>query len=129
MQSGRWTQPDDELIRRLVPCLHEPIDLLLGENQMRFESQLHPAWKDDPFFREFFGSEHGDRPLPWLDREQALFVAVNRNLGDDIGIALDYRTNSLDPRVVASNWHSKKRGCCWEQVAPRFSLFVAMLGL
>lgn len=41
--------------------------------------------------------------LPWLDVEQAVFIAVNREPGADLGIALDDRTSRDDPRVVASD--------------------------
>jgi hypothetical protein len=66
--------------------------------------------------------------LLWLDADRSLFVAVNRRPGDDVGIALDYRTNVLDPRVVASDWGSGQ-ACVWREVAPTFSDFVRILGL
>jgi hypothetical protein len=66
--------------------------------------------------------------LPWLDVERAVFIAVNRHIGDDLGIALDYRTGTDDPRVAASDWSSGD-GCLWREVTPRFSEFVERLGL
>ena len=35
-------------------------------------------------------------------------MAVNRRPGDDVGIALDYRADVLDPRVVAGEWGQGK---------------------
>ena len=66
--------------------------------------------------------------LPWLDVEMAILVAVNRFPGDDLGIALDYRTDTADPRVVASDWDPGPGGCRWREVAPSFSKFVQLLG-
>ena len=66
--------------------------------------------------------------LPWLDVELAFLVAVNRVPGDDVGIALDYRTDRGDPRVVASDWGSGRR-CVWREVTTTFTDFVRVLGL
>ncbi len=67
--------------------------------------------------------------LPWLDVELAVFVAVNRISGDDLGIVLDYRSDAVDPRVVASDWREEPKGCFWREVSPCFSHFVHLLGL
>lgn len=66
--------------------------------------------------------------LPWLDVDQAVFIIENLYVGDDQGVALDYRTSHADPRVVASHWVVRV-GCLWREVAPTFSAFVAQLGL
>jgi hypothetical protein len=67
--------------------------------------------------------------LPWLDIEQAIFIAENRFPDDDLGIVLDYRTSQVDPRVVSSDWWSSSDGCLWREVAPNFSQFVQILAL
>lgn len=80
-------------------------------------------------FHEARGSESSEPvSLPWLDVEMAVFVAVNQIPGDDLGIALDYRTGAMDPRVVANDW-GDRTGCVWREVAPSFSEFVRLLGL
>jgi hypothetical protein len=65
----------------------------------------------------------------WLDVEQAVLIAVNRILGDDVAIALDYRTNPADPRVVASDFWTNPHQCSWRTVTPTFSEFVRLLQL
>ncbi|HYG76662.1 MAG TPA: hypothetical protein VEK08_16785 [Planctomycetota bacterium] len=138
LRSGAWCQPADNRIQQTVPFLKEPVDFLLTEERMRFESSGFLA--DDPrsseWFHEFRGSVVGaDRALPWLDVDKALFIAVNREIGADLGIALDYRTDISDPRVVASEWsewNTKRQpgsGCHWLVAAPTFSAFVKMIGL
>jgi hypothetical protein len=69
------------------------------------------------------------RPLPWLDADLALFIAVNREIGADLGIALDYRTSSDDPRVVASDRRTGDHTCHWKEAFPTFSASVAALRL
>jgi hypothetical protein len=54
---------------------------------------------------------------------------VNRHLGDDVAVALDFRTSSADPRVVASDWSDADACCQWREVSSTFSGFVASLGL
>jgi hypothetical protein len=95
---------------------------------MRFESQGQCVGL--PHFREYRSSESEPRPLPWLDDDFALFIAINREAGADIGIALDYRTSPVDPRVVTSDWWSiDPTTCYWQEVTSTFSEFVRRLQL
>ncbi|WP_433469809.1 S1 RNA-binding domain-containing protein [Spirillospora sp. CA-128828] len=81
-------------------------------------------------FRQARGSQATDLvELPWLDADLAVLIGVNRNPGDDVAIALDYRTGSDEPRVVASDWWTDPHRCAWRVVAPTFSAFAAALGL
>ncbi|GLV85384.1 hypothetical protein Slala03_50730 [Streptomyces lavendulae subsp. lavendulae] len=81
-------------------------------------------------FREIRGSsQQGAVELPWLDVEQAVLVAVNRRAGDDVALALEYRTNPSDPRVVGSDFWTDPRRCEWRLVTPTFSAFAQALGL
>ena len=74
-----------------------------------------------------FRIAHGSAGLPWLDPKKAVFIAVNRMPGDDVAIALDYRTGPTTPRVVASRWDDT--GSSWFEVAPTFGEFCALIGL
>ena len=125
--SGRWRQPPDTVIFAAVPFLREPVNFLLSQAHMRFESRGQCVGL--PHFREYRSSESEPKPLPWLDDDLALFIAVNRQAGADIGIALDYRTSAIDPRVVASDWWSSDPTCHWREVTSTFSAFVTTLGL
>ncbi len=131
LQKGRWQHPGDEALQRLIPFLREPVDFLTTVEGMRRESTGFLA--DEPRIAKVFhmtrGSKKGEPVcLPWLDVELAVFVAVNRMSGDDLGIALDYRTGKVDPRVVASDWDEGPGGCKWREVSPSFSQFVHLLG-
>ncbi|ASW53797.1 hypothetical protein CIK06_05735 [Plantactinospora sp. KBS50] len=67
--------------------------------------------------------------LSWLDIDKAFLVAVNERPGDDVAIALDYRTDPTDPRVVASDFWTDPRLCSWREVAPTLSALVVTFDL
>jgi len=68
------------------------------------------------------------RPVPWLNADRAKFIAVNRVPGDDVAIALDYRADTNEPRVVASHLRGGS-SCEWFEVAATFEAFARLLGL
>jgi len=140
LDSGRWRHPGDDMLGAVVPWFEDPLDFLDSPGQMRRESCFlyedgsvdNP--RDSAFFHVVRGSVAGLSDLPWLDVEQAFNIAVNRRLGDDVAIALDYRTDPSDPRVVGSDvWTSQHQAgrvqYVWRQVAPTFSAFAEALGL
>jgi hypothetical protein len=68
--------------------------------------------------------------MSWLDLDQAVFIAECRYAGDDTAIALDYRTDPADPRVVATDLATlDHRHLSWRQVTPTFSEFIDVLQL
>jgi hypothetical protein len=134
LQQNRWQHPGDDVIRQLIPYLREPVDFLQSVEKMCFESPGFLA--DDPIISTKFHLVRGSEKsipidLPWLDVERMVFLAVNRIPGDDVGIALDYRADWSDPRVVASNIWNVPKGvyCIWQEVTPTFSHFAMLLGL
>ena len=64
-----------------------------------------------------------------MDAGLALCIAVNRVPGDDVAIALDYRSEHRAPMVVASDAWTYPRGHLWRPVAPSFDDFASMLGI
>lgn len=71
----------------------------------------------------------GPVALPWLDVDRAFYFATAQDAGEDTADALDYRTGSSDPRVVARDvWTSSAR-YAWRTVDETLSQFVAELGL
>jgi hypothetical protein len=131
MNTGRWKQPSDEKIKLVIPFLQEPVDFLFDVDKIRRESSGVLADMPDmsEFFHEYRGSKTSEKDLPWLDVDRALFIAVNRVAGADIAIALDYRTDVNDPRVVASDWWSVDKTHFWREAESRFSDFVKRLGI
>lgn len=133
ISNGRWRQPSDDAIIKAVPFLSDPVDFLLVEAQIRRESKGTLA--DNPQWAEvshmYRGSMVEARPLPWLDADMALMIAVNREAGADVGIALDCRANMSNPKVVASEWigHGKETRTLWREVSPTFSKFIEKVGL
>jgi len=129
-----WRQPEDELIAQLMPWLTGPIDFLLDARSIRSESLGKLA--DIPLaahFREYRGSTSDDCPdLPWLDVDLHVMIACNRHYGDDLGVAMDYRSSTTDPRVVGSKWVSTTKKDFdhieWTVISNTFSEFAHSLG-
>lgn len=117
-----------------MPWFEDPLDFLTDVDQIRRESgSLDHLTQDEDtarFFRQVRGSTAtGPVELPWLDVELAVLIAVNHIPGDDVAIALDYRTSASDPQVVASDFWTDPRQCSWRIIAPTFSAFTAALDL
>lgn len=130
--AGRWRHPGDEVLRAVIPFLDGLVDFLSIES-MRRESRGMLAVADtqgSATFHEARGTRSAAPvELPWLDVDKAIFIAVNRIPGDDLGIALDYRTRPDDPRVLACEWLPPGSGCIWREVTGTFTEFVRRLGL
>ncbi|ATO15550.1 hypothetical protein O7600_20055 [Micromonospora sp. WMMA1998] len=134
LNGGRWRHPGDDVLRDLMPWFESPLDFLTSSEQIRGESRSLTLFADDPpsshLFREARGSiSTAGVELPWLDAEQAVLIAVNRIPGDDVAMALDYRTDPADPRVVASDFWTDPKQCSWRTVTPTFSQLVEILRL
>lgn len=134
LREGRWQHPGDRELAKLIPWFEEPLDFLRSTKEIERESRSMDLFADDPLSLDLFHEVRGStRPapveLPWLDIEQALLIAVNRRPGDDVALALDYRTDPADPRVVGSDFWTNPRQCAWREVAPAFSSFADALSL
>jgi hypothetical protein len=134
MALGAWRDPDETALRDLLPWFDDPLVFLDSIGWMRRENEGLDHIVDDErssaVFRMVRGSrEPGLVELPWLDIDQAILIAVNRNAGDDVAVALDLRTDPTDPRVVASDIWSNPRQYAWRIVTPTFTQFAAGLGL
>jgi hypothetical protein len=128
------------VLSAVVPWFEDPLDFLHSPGEMRRESHFlyEDGSADDPrdsaLFHVVHGSVTGPSDLPWLDIEQAFNIAVNRRPGDDVTIALDYRTDPSDPRVVGSDvWTASHQTgrvqYVWRQAAPAFGAFAEAMGL
>jgi hypothetical protein len=129
--TGRWRHPGDDVLKALIPYLDGPLDFLpivSMRRESRFTFLENPG--DSASFRILRGSKTGiPVELPWLDADKAVFIAVCRFSGDDLAIALDYRTRLDDPWVLAGEWLPGPAGCIWREVADTFSEFARLLGL
>jgi hypothetical protein len=130
MQQGQWRHPGDAVLREIIPFFREPVDFIANIEEMSQESSGHLEDTEEDLFHERRSSKDPRaRALPWRDLDQSFLIAVNREPGDDIAIALDFRSAVEDPQVVANNWHTGIRGCVWQLVSPTFSDFVRRCGL
>ena len=131
IQSGRWQHPGDDVVKEAIPFLREPVDFYNSIEKMSISREYILKGKDTgEALRLVKGrNKSDDIKLPWLDIDQAIFIAVNRIPGDDIAIVLDYRVNRANPHVVANDWWDGEGGCIWKEVYTTFSDFVKALRL
>ncbi|MFE9853912.1 hypothetical protein [Streptomyces sp. NPDC005780] len=133
IERGLWRHPGDAVLADLIPWFEDPLAFVKNPQQMTYASQSMDMFADDPhstYFRQARGSRStAPLELPWLDVEQAVLIAITRNPGDDGALALDYRTDPSDPRIVGSDYWADPLMCRWRVVAPTFSDFVSRLGL
>lgn len=132
LKSGRWRHPGDHALHQLIPWLDDPLDFMTtidGLNLLnRLISQMDAGTME--FFQIGRGSAGQPIAMPWLDLDQAVFIAECRYAGDDIAVALDYRTNTTDPRVLATDTATiAQQHLSWRQVTPTLSQFIDALHL
>jgi hypothetical protein len=129
--AGTWCHPGADVLRRVVPFITDPLVVLKNLEHMLIQSgplMGHEAIEDERL-SEYRGSQVGIRELPWIDVEKTLFIMCNERPGDDVGIALDYRYNSIEPCLVGGDWHTKPGGIVYRLVAKSFTEFAEAVGL
>ncbi|SFH86646.1 hypothetical protein SAMN05421753_103263 [Planctomicrobium piriforme] len=130
MKEGRWKHPGQEVLAAKIPFIRDPLTFLSSIESMLSNSGplMRPDENENERFSEYRGSRISSRDLPWIDVEQVIFIICNERIGDDVGIALDYRTGINSPRVVGGDWHSRS-GLQYREIAPSFDEFVELIGL
>ena len=129
IETERWRHPGDDALRLAIPLLEDPVDFRAEISGCTVASEIQDYFSASDFemFKIYRGKE-SDRPLPWLNADLAVFLAINRIPGDDVAIALDYRAATDNPKVVASHYRDDKY-CGWFEVAEDFGAFARLLGL
>ena len=127
MQDGRWSHPGAEAIVRPVPFIKDELSFQTSPSQIVSGACLMETDEDEnKILHEYRGSRFDQpRELPWIDVEKSVLLAINRFPGDDVAISLDYRTSTIDPRVIGSEWTDS--GCFWREIAPAFTVFASEL--
>jgi hypothetical protein len=134
LRAGAWHHPGDAALAELMPWFADPLDFLCSVQAMALESRSLDRLVEDDTTAQVFrlarsSNATGRVQLPWLDVDQAFFIAVARYAGDDTAVALDYRAGASNPRVVASDIWSEPRRYVWRVVAETFPAFAAAAGL
>lgn len=125
IRAGRWKTPSDLVLERLFPgtcvCVRflETRDDITGESLELLADHLNTA----RIFKVYRGSRDRESPLPWLDVEKSVVLAVSENSEIDFAIALDYRETSISPSVVYSDWWTEPGVCNWVRAFDSFSSF------
>src|SRR6185312_14115493 len=110
IETGQWRHPGDEALRSIVPFVHEPLDFLCSIESIQAQSaSIRSSSLEGLGIVNSSSARSGDPLL--LNADRALLIAINRHRGDDVAIALDFRANATEPRVVASAWEPGR--CIW----------------
>ena len=131
VETGQWRGwLSAETLARIAPGMDARIELCESFDDMASNSGMPRRLGRDyvELFHVYLGSQTPAKPLPWMDEEQSLFIAVG-DYGDDTGFALDYRANAECPRVVGGFWERLPHlACQWKVVANSFDAFAHVLG-
>jgi hypothetical protein len=128
--AGKWGQPDEGLLKGFIPWMQGPIEFIENMRWLTSENRIfaEPYLELYEQFSEYQGSQSKNKPdLPWIDREKAIIFGVNRIHGDDLAIAMDYRSSLDDPRVVGTYWNQDRFKIEWRMVSDSFNHFVEQL--
>ncbi len=138
---GKWLQPSKHQWETITPWLKEPIDqvdLLLSLDKMQSESRgldylTGLQWS---ICSSKILTHYQDHSL-WLNADKAFLIAVNREIGSDLALALDFRKTPSNPRVIASVYVDQhdiskaeksnlqqEQMHFWREVSPCFHEFV-----
>jgi hypothetical protein len=133
VDTRRWKHPGELVLARVVPWFADPLDFLADTHDMELQSRSLDRLADDedsaPLFHLTRSRRRGPVELPWLDVDNAILIAICRHAGDDTAIALDYRGDPANPRVVGSDIWTVHNEYHWRTIAGTFSAFVDALGL
>ncbi|WP_246274211.1 hypothetical protein [Phytohabitans houttuyneae] len=134
IETGRWKHPGEPALARAMPWFEDQLDFLTDAHEMERQSRALDRLADDEESSRLFrlvrrrGSE-GSVDLPWLEVEHAILIAVSHYAGDDTAVALDYRVDPANPRVVGSDIWTVSGRYQWRTIAPTFAAFANALGL
>ncbi|WP_027345668.1 hypothetical protein [Hamadaea tsunoensis] len=130
LETRGWLPPGPRVLHDVIPWFADPLMFMADLHDMRLQNKALDSIADNSSLSSLFritrASQTGrDLDLPWLDADQAVLIAVNEHAGDDVALALDYRTDAANPRVVASDIWSDATQHSWRIVTPTFTDLLA----
>ena len=125
IESNRWRAPNTQRVLDKLFTEHSDVTFY-SPSRMEKETSWWLSLSDD-------GSCLRGRPdsnyAPG-DIERSLTVLIGDvGMGFDAPFALDYRTSSLNPRVIHYRGHKNSQLIRWLEIAPDFQSFVKILNL
>lgn len=131
IQNKKWVHPGDKILEEKIPFIDCTLDFLQTKEKMLINSWgiLMEDEAEKETFSAYRGSFATKRDLPWIDVEKSIAIIINRELGDDHVISLDFRRSLNNPRVVGSEWISNPTRMIYREISPTFSDFLKLLGM
>lgn len=131
MAKGKWELPEkQEKFKEVFKhTMSPPLIRGLLYPLKTMESETNVFYKDTPDLIEMF---HGQKDINFdpgdVDLTQIVCIG-DLGLGSDQPIALDYRLDESNPRVITLLWRSLPSGNRWITISENFEEFVTMVGL
>ncbi len=122
--SNHWHHPGSQVIAQATPFFTTTVDFIESIDEMRQATSCYEFVEcadGAQVFDSRMVSLNAD--LPWLDTSKMLVLAESHSSEPHAVIALDYRMDTENPRVVASE-ESHNKQAFWEEIAPTFEAFV-----
>lgn len=120
MEDGRWRSPPHAVFQAVFPAEHLERPTLFSLNALPRENV---GWLDDRMCATFLANEAGDW-RPGLGRPPKILNIGA--LGTDQPIALDFKGDSANPRVI---YLTGSRVLRWRVVAQDLAAFMILMGL
>lgn len=131
LEEGRWTRPSDVSVLAQMTGAERPEDFTFYslDGMIRETAGNVDLWKEG--YGQIYGLTSSSTPNQlsnpeFLDVDRAVLIAGNWN--EEI-IALDYRENLDEPKVVCGTWPGGRAPGQWKVIATTFNEFGERLGL
>ena len=124
IKQGIWQTYTTQKIRKVAPFLIEPMEFLQSIEEIKNVSENPILLQENIFGIQSSRLLESNIEFPLLDYDKSIYIAINKYPGDDIGIALDFRKNSTEPCVVASDFNGHHPHCEWRVISQNLADFI-----
>ncbi|WP_146526051.1 hypothetical protein [Novipirellula artificiosorum] len=123
--SNRWCPPDDRSVFDTFVDEHSGVTFYSTSQMEKETSWWLSLAVDGSCFRGNADSAHSPG-----DMEPSKTVLIGDvGIGFDAPFALDYRTSTVNPRIIHYRWHEDNKHSRWVEIAPNLSFFLNALNL
>jgi hypothetical protein len=131
IKANKWELPEEQSAFKTVfkHTMDEKLIRGLLYSLKTMKSETAALFEDNPSFIEMFHGKKDENFNPGdIDPTKVVFIG-DLGLGSDQPIALDYRLDESNPKVITLLWRSLPKGNRWITISENFEEFVEMIGL
>jgi len=125
IESNRWCPPDAQSVFDQLFDKHSGVTFYSTAQMEKETSWWLSLSKEGSCLKGL-----ADSTQPPGDIEPSQIVLIGDvGMGFDAPFALDYRTSTVDPRIIHYRWREQGSHNRWLEIAPNFSSFISILNL